>query len=450
MAAYTKYIFKTAVAVAVIAGTATMSGAELTFQNERPGCPAIGIEPPRTSGIEMIYVVRNDGNLQAHYHAVNTSDVSWQRKTPFGAWEDIPFSRNGLDSWVTLSQEDAMYTLHDGSRYYAFYIVNYNNHELRLSALESGGESDCDRMALHLDGSAGKIEYETLNRVPMTLSRDLSLDYTTMVYDSERMEYVTAPAHETLEYIDGTFRVPAPLADTDFTLSGDRFLRAWNQEQSVTSASFATTAIAATTTAQQTGREIDNEQKGDGSDGAMGGSGPVEVTFRAAVTDAVVYKEWQFATDPNFDVIDLRIQENEIVHTFSDYGTTYVRFVAGNNDGTCDYTGETYEVFIGESRLQCPNAFSPDATPGVNDEWKVSYKSITEFDCHIFNRWGQEIIHLTHPSQGWDGKYKGKYVPSGAYYYVIKAKGTDGVEYKLSGDINILKYKDTRQTSGSR
>ncbi len=52
------------------------------------------------------------------------------------------------------------------------------------------------------------------------------------------------------------------------------------------------------------------------------------------------------------------------------------------------------------------------------------------------------MVHLTNPSQGWDGRYKGKLVPAGVYYYVIKARGTDGKEYKKSGDINIIKYKE--------
>lgn len=45
------------------------------------------------------------------------------------------------------------------------------------------------------------------------------------------------------------------------------------------------------------------------------------------------------------------------------------------------------------------------------------------------------------PAQGWDGKYNGKFVPAGVYYYVIKAEGADGVKYDLSGDINIVNYK---------
>jgi gliding motility-associated-like protein len=104
--------------------------------------------------------------------------------------------------------------------------------------------------------------------------------------------------------------------------------------------------------------------------------------------------------------------------------------------------GETYTINIGESHLLCPNAFSPGASEGTNDEWKVSYKSIVEFECHIFNRWGEKMTEFHDPSHGWDGKYGGKLVPPGVYYYVIKATGSDGIKYNLSGDINILRYTD--------
>ncbi len=48
---------------------------------------------------------------------------------------------------------------------------------------------------------------------------------------------------------------------------------------------------------------------------------------------------------------------------------------------------------------------------------------------------------MTDPSQGWDGKHGGKYVPAGAYFYTIRALGADGKRYELSGDINIVEYR---------
>ena len=64
-----------------------------------------------------------------------------------------------------------------------------------------------------------------------------------------------------------------------------------------------------------------------------------------------------------------------------------------------------------------------------------------QFHCWIFNRWGNKIIEFSDPSQGWDGRYRGKLVDTGVYYYVIEARGADGKNYKLKGDINIIRYK---------
>jgi gliding motility-associated-like protein len=204
--------------------------------------------------------------------------------------------------------------------------------------------------------------------------------------------------------------------------------------------------VEATTTATQTATEVENEIKSE-TDG-LGGSGPCEISFKAAVSDAAVYREWQISRSAEFDVLENSYSDLEFDYTFRDNGTTYVRFIANNAAGTCDYVGQTYEVFIGESQLLCPNAFSPQSSPGVNDEWRVSYKSIIKFECHIFNRWGKELYSSTNPAQGWDGKFNGKYVPAGVYYYVINAEGSDGVKYKRSGDINIINYNTTSSTSG--
>lgn len=59
---------------------------------------------------------------------------------------------------------------------------------------------------------------------------------------------------------------------------------------------------------------------------------------------------------------------------------------------------------------------------------------------HFQSPWRENVL-IHRPGKGWDGKYGGKVVPAGVYYYVIKAKGTDGKNYNLSGDINVVNYK---------
>ena len=271
-----------------------------------------------------------------------------------------------------------------------------------------------------------------------------------MTYDSQEwneadLEYKTVEQSKTLDAIGARLVVAAPLTNTTFTISGDRFSTEWGRGVSVTSDTYTALAVDANTTATQTERDSDNEQRTDSE--SLGGSAPAEITFKAYCSDAVEYREWQFSADPEFNDVSVSLKEDEITYTFTEQGTTYVRFLAANADGSCTTESEPYQVTIGESALECPNAFSPDASEGINDVWKVSYKSLTSFKCWIFDRYGVEMCHFEDPSQGWDGKYKGKYVKSGVYFYVIEATGSDGKKYKKKGDINILKSKNNNTTS---
>jgi gliding motility-associated-like protein len=108
-------------------------------------------------------------------------------------------------------------------------------------------------------------------------------------------------------------------------------------------------------------------------------------------------------------------------------------------------TVQTSEIFV-------PNVFTPNGDD-VNDEFCVAYKSITSFQCWVYNRWGREVYMWTDPTKGWNGKINGKDATPGAYFYVIKARGSDFDpnatpnpvthlrigEYLLKGDINLLR-----------
>ncbi len=428
----------------------------MAAQLEFPGQthPSIHVAPAASTGLEGIYVIF-DGNIPgsaATYRPSGSSPAnsvkwSWFDERGGGFATPLPSTQTSALSSVSLSNIPGLATsqgrgiiVEYEGRQHCYWLVNYRNVECILDGLSIAPEQDCGRAALLLDGSAAPITFYTVNGVPQTLSREMELKYYTQRYNEESQSYETYLKTVLLDHASGTIRTDAPLCSTDFTLTVDRFLRQWGLDDEIVSPMTDAIAVDAVTTAIESKHNFDNEQRDD--KGAMGGSGPVEVSFSATVSDAAIYREWQFTSDPTFDKIDLRIRELEVDHTFSSNGTTYVRFIAANDDNSCEYISETYQVYVGESKLDCPNAFSPGASEGVNDEWKVSYKSIIDFDCHIFNRWGQEMIHLTHPSQSWDGRYRGKLVPSGTYYYVIKATGSDGQQYKLGGDINIINYRD--------
>jgi gliding motility-associated-like protein len=82
--------------------------------------------------------------------------------------------------------------------------------------------------------------------------------------------------------------------------------------------------------------------------------------------------------------------------------------------------------------------FSPN-NDGKNDQLFVYGNYIQKLQMRIFNQWGQEVINITSPGQGWDGKFKGKAQPVGVYVYVLEAVLTDGRKVNLKGHISLLR-----------
>ena len=66
--------------------------------------------------------------------------------------------------------------------------------------------------------------------------------------------------------------------------------------------------------------------------------------------------------------------------------------------------------------------------------------SFKEFDFLIFNRWGEVIFEWTSLDGGWTGRTKsGIESPIGTYYYVIHAIGADGVDYEITGHLQLMR-----------
>jgi len=89
--------------------------------------------------------------------------------------------------------------------------------------------------------------------------------------------------------------------------------------------------------------------------------------------------------------------------------------------------------------IYAPNAFSPDGD-GLNDVFNVSGQGIIDFQIEIFNRWGQMIFKSYDINQKWDGRFKGKDLPTGTYIYKINII-TYGQNRKAakSGTINLVR-----------
>lgn len=415
--------------------------AQVSFEGAE--MPVITDTPSATTGLNNIYILYTTTGVTMTYTSSSASNtVKWYKFGAQGggyAEEIAGVEYDGAQSRLNPIIPNSGYIIEDGVQRKYLWVVNYADYFLQIDDVSfdmESGDDACYIANLRFAGSGPDIRYYTINGQPKILSRELKLAYNTLQWNGDNMEYIKVNAEEVEDSFHEVLGVTAPLCDTEFIVSGDRFLNFWNLGISLKSTYYTARAVAVEATATQ----IENGNN-ENTEGNLGGSAPVDIEFKGYYTDAVLHKEWQIATDPEFKEILYRYYEENITQTFNEAGTFYIRFVGANSDGSCEAQSETFTVEIGESKLECPNAFSPESTPGINDEWKVSYKSIISFKCWIFNRWGIQMFYFDNPELGWDGKYNGKYVGPGVYFYVIEAKGADGKNYKMKGDINIINAK---------
>lgn len=413
--------------------------------------PVFDEVPAATTGLSHIYVLYDTQGVSMTYTASTDRTVVWYTFGEQGggyAQERTDIVYDGRLSTLPQVEADCGYIIDEGTDRICVWVTDYSKGYLHLNGLSADNAAgDCGTATLNVAGSGEDLVYYTTGGVRHTLDRGMTLIYNTLEWNDTTQWREPVVIEENVASFKNTIVVPAPYCNTSFHLSRDRFLTFWKEGNDVWSDTYVTTAVNVHAQAVQDEREYDNEKKEQGGT-TLGGSAPVHIVFTAHCTDAVVHKEWQMSRDSEFSDIELRLNQEEVDETFEDAGITYWRFIGSNADGSCEAYSDVYTVSIGVSELECPNVFSPGSTPEVNDVWKVSYKSIVDFDCWIFNRWGQQIIHLTHPSQGWDGTYHGKLVSAGVYYYVIRARGSDDHQYKLSGDINIIRYKSNPHSGG--
>ena len=171
------------------------------------------------------------------------------------------------------------------------------------------------------------------------------------------------------------------------------------------------------------------------------GEAPLEVTFRANPQNMDGHTpsyEWHFRKQGGKEFM-VRYEE-ETTYRFTSSGTFDIVLKTTLTDTEEQLDSVTIIVAISESKLEFPNAFSPNGD-GINDVFKAKegFRSIVEFHAYIFNRWGQKLYDWTDPAGGWDGKFNGSDVKDGVYYVLVKAKGADGRKYNIRKDVNLLR-----------
>lgn len=184
------------------------------------------------------------------------------------------------------------------------------------------------------------------------------------------------------------------------------------------------------------------------------GSAPFKATFKACPEHTGNYTplyEWRFTRSGETTPFLVRYDQ-DTEYEFLQSGTfsieLRVSFVQGT-DTIAYEMDEPFSVAISESKLEVPNAFTPNGD-GVNDVFcvKEGYKSIVSFKAMVFDRWGKKLYEWTDPAGGWDGRSAGHAVPDGGYYLNIQARGADGKHYNIKKVINVLRgYTESGTTT---
>lgn len=387
-----------------------------------------------------------------------------------------------IDGTVAQSNSASAY-LDDGGYYIEaagereyFYVFAYPNYAPQDLVLEV--TPLCSSTELTLSGTLPEIRYTTASGESRALARTCTISYTALAWDGGNQQWGDSAAVAEEDFRLGTYTLPALYQATDIVLTYEPLRESLGmaQDSVVTAldAPIAATAHPTTvTTVRGAAGELSNEVERPTDASVLSGSAPIDVLFRTNPSPAVEFVEWQIYQGTTRIV---QRTDEEHRYTFTEPGQyraiCRVRNTdcpcADEADPDCAQDSTVIDIAVSESMLLVPNVFTPNGD-GKNDEFRVLYRSLREFHCWVYNRWGKLVYEWTDPARGWDGTINGLPAAEGAYYYVIRAMGTDAATdasymskirydklrngessggsnqsaiigiYQLSGDINLIR-----------
>lgn len=358
-----------------------------------------------------------------------------------------------------------------------FYVFDYSAYTPAIDSITV--EPYCRATLLHVHGAIPALEYTTAVGMKKTLPRTCRIGYTDISWGGDAWQDSVAVVEENLH--SGTYNLPAFYQPTEFYLAYDNLHDELGLSpdtvycmQGGSIATIPAIAVKAHPTSQTTVRgeagEQSNEVDRPTEVSTLTGSAPLEIHFRSNPSPAVDFYMWKIYKENS---LLANRNDEEQRYTFMDHGNYRVVCWVSNthcpctdaSDPDCAQDSVEFKVSVSESQLRVPNVFTPNGD-GKNDEFRVMYRSIREFHCWVYNRWGKLVYEWTDPAKGWDGTINGRPAAEGAYFYVIRALGTDAKKdagyiskiaydkqvkqgdieallgvYQLSGDINLIRGK---------
>lgn len=333
------------------------------------------------------------------------------------------------------------------------YVFDYTECQPTVHSLSA--QMDCGHTHLYIDATVPAMSYRDIQNRQHTIAHKATVGYTNLEWQEKAWAEVTKSHEFDLKQGVETINDPA-YGETSFSLVWDK---AWREQLGLAVDSMVTEiyeplACRGKLVTQTTirGTEEENEVDRPIDQKMLAASGPLEVSFTSNPTPGVRFYQWRIYK--RNDLIAER-KDQDIRYTFNDPGADLYKVVLVVRGDSCSQEtdpsnpnyADSVNITIQKSQLFAPNVFTPNGD-GKNDEFRVIYTSIKEYYIWIYNRWGKLVYESSDPAKGWDGNIGSRAAAEGAYYYIIRAKGTDadtdpsnpnlGV-YNLSGDINLLR-----------
>jgi gliding motility-associated-like protein len=394
-----------------------------------------------------VYLLNGLQGAEISFKSAKEEDHQWYKyNTRAGEAIAVSSQQNGNISTVTGVESGYGYFVGspaDPATSY-LWIIDYSRYRPLISSFFIREEEDkCEYLKLITNVEAPALYYNTYSGARIELQRTYHLLYDNLEWNENIQTFIPVHVDERLTGVLSEIVINSPLQNTSFTLKGDDYAAHFGMENALTTPVYEAIALDVHCKVISDNR---SEESGQGTTGSnLGGSAPVEINFTAYANEPVaamyIWSIFKINPETRDSVAIVRYTDKSLTYTFGESGSFVARLEVVANQSVCFDNSQIFNIFIGNSSLRLPNAFSPGSSPGFNDEYRVSYKSLISFKASIYNRWGNLLYSWDDPAKGWDGKVNGRLVPAGVYYIVVEAKGSDGKKYKETRDINILRSK---------
>ena len=419
----------------------------------------VGTATQRVEKKDTIFVFAGEPHLRS-----KVGNVDWYRTS------DKQLIQSNTDEVYPESGEGVM-VRKDGELLDIVYVFDYNQYVPQIDAVEVTPR--CRETIVQIKGLIPDMEYTDTFGLKNVMDRECAVSYTNLSWGGEGWQ--DSAAVESSSMTLNKMHLPAFYGSTAFAIRYDAKLRE-DLNLPIDSVSsdiiepFAVNShVTTTTTVRGQAGEKSNEVERPTEATVLSGSAPLEIFFESNPTPAVQYYIWRVYRGST--LMAQRLDETFRYHFQMPGQYRVVGSVMNSHcpchddDSDCDQDSTQIDISVSESMLKVPNVFTPNGD-GQNDEFRVLYRSLAEFHIWVYNRWGKLVYESTDPAKGWDGMIGNRPAAEGAYYYVIRAKGTDAAQnatyhsrqayekgktngdesylgiYQLSGDINLLRGKN--------